>query len=70
MTHRPHGLGTSAVGADAPLPVAGGVVAVGQQQDVAGLVSVVGKVQVNIGCVKDSAYRTMYFRVPAEEERL
>src|SRR5690242_560107 len=40
------------------------------QQDVAGLVSIVGKIQVNIGRVKDSAYRTMYFRVTAEEERL
>jgi hypothetical protein len=40
------------------------------KQDVAGLVSVVGKIQVNIGRVKDSAYRTMYFRVSAEEKRL
>jgi len=40
------------------------------QQDVAGLVSVVGKIQINIGRVKDPAYRTMYFRVTAEEERL
>src|ERR1043166_1960398 len=40
------------------------------QEDVAGLVSIVGKIQVNIGRIKNSAYRTMYFRVPAEEERL
>src|SRR5215831_2571090 len=40
------------------------------QQDVAGLVSIVGKIEVNIGRVEDPAYRTMYFRVPAEEERL
>src|SRR6266853_1725323 len=40
------------------------------QQNVAGLVSVVGKIQVNIGRVKDSAYRTMYFRVTAEKECL
>ena len=40
------------------------------RQDVPGLVSIVGKIQINIGRVKDPAYRTMYFRVPAEEERL
>jgi hypothetical protein len=40
------------------------------QQNVAGLISIVGKIQVNIGRVKDSAYRTMYFRVTAEKERL
>ncbi len=40
------------------------------QQDVAGLVSIVGEIQVDIGRIQNSAYRTMYFRVVAEEERL
>jgi hypothetical protein len=40
------------------------------QQDVAGLIGIVGEIQVDIGRIQNSAYRTMYFRVVAEEERL
>jgi hypothetical protein len=39
-------------------------------QNVAGLVGVVGEIQIDIGSVQDSTYRTMDFRVIAEEERL
>jgi hypothetical protein len=37
---------------------------------VASLVSIVGEIQVDIGRIQNAAYRTMYFRVIAEEERL
>lgn len=39
-------------------------------QNVAGLVRVIGEIQINIGSVQDSTYRTMDFRVITEEERL
>jgi hypothetical protein len=40
------------------------------KQNVPGLVSVVGEVQIDICRIQDSTYRTMDFRVVAEEERL
>ena len=40
------------------------------QQNVARLVGVIGKVEIDICGIQDSTYRTMDFRVVAEEERL
>jgi hypothetical protein len=40
------------------------------KQDLTRLVGIVGEIQINICRVQDSAYRTMNFRVVAEEERL
>jgi hypothetical protein len=40
------------------------------KENVACLVGIVGEIHVDIGRVHDSAYRTMDFRVIAEEERL
>src|SRR5882724_10336164 len=39
-------------------------------QDVAGLVRGVAKIQVNVGRVQNSAYRTMYFGVATKEKSL
>jgi len=39
-------------------------------QNVASLVRVVGEIQIDIGRVQDTAYRTMYFRIFTEEECL
>jgi len=40
------------------------------KKNVAGLVGVVGEIQIDICGIQDSTYRTMDFRVIAEEERL
>jgi hypothetical protein len=40
------------------------------KQNMARLVSGVGEIQINVCRIQDAAYRTMNFRVVAEEERL
>ena len=40
------------------------------KKNVAGLVGIVGEIQIDICGIQDSTYRTMDFRVITEEERL
>ena len=40
------------------------------KENMSGLIGIVREIQINICRIQDSAYRTMDFRVIAEEERL